>query len=190
MTTLSISSGMRATVPPPTEPPPIAYETRILDRFRKEVRWHGVVGEDAIAATTYLVMTSRLLPKPVSEAVKGNSSSGKSHTVQTVTRFFPPEAYIEITAMSERAIFYMKDDYRHRTLIVYEAEALREHDDSLTSYFVRSLLSEGQIKYPVTVRDKDGNFTTKTIVKEGPTNMVFTTTRSRVHYENETGCCH
>jgi hypothetical protein len=178
--------GMRAIVPPPVEAPGIAYETRILDRFRKEVRWHGVVGEDTIAATTYLVMTSRLLPKPVSEAVKGNSSSGKSHTVQTTTRFFPPEAFLEITAMSEKAIVYMKDDYRHRSLVIYEAEALREYDDSLTSYFVRSLLSEGQIKYPVTVRDKDGNFTTKTIVKEGPTNIVFTTTRARVHYENET----
>ena len=51
---------------------------------------------------------------------------------------------------------------------------------------MRSLLSEGRIDYQVTVRDKDGGFTTKTIVKEGPTNLIFTTTKTRVHAENET----
>lgn len=48
------------------------------------------------------------------------------------------------------------------------------------------MLSEGRIEYPVTVRDKNGGFTTKTIIKEGPTNLVFTTTKTRVHAENET----
>jgi hypothetical protein len=39
----------------------------------------------------------------------------------------------------------------------------------------------------VTVRDKEGGgWTTKTIVKEGPTGLVFTTTKAQVHRENET----
>ena len=73
-------------------------------------------------------------------------------------------------------------------MILYEATALREGaEDNLTAYFVRSLLSEGRIEYPVTVRDpKDGSFKTKTIVKEGPTNLIVTTTKTRVHAENET----
>jgi hypothetical protein len=49
-----------------------------------------------------------------------------------------------------------------------------------------SLLSEGRIDYEVTVRVKDGGFTTKKIVKQGPTNLIFTTTKTRVHAENET----
>jgi hypothetical protein len=65
--------------------------------------------------------------------------------------------------------------------------ALREGvEDDLTSYFIRSLLSEGRIEYPVTVRDKEGNFTTKTIVKQGPTNLIVTTTQTQIHAENET----
>jgi hypothetical protein len=177
-----------ATVPPlPAEPPGIAYGRRILDDFKREIRWHGVVGEETIVATTYLALTSRLLNKPVSLAVKGNSSSGKSFTVQTTVRFFPPEAVISMTAMSERALIYNEDEYKHRTLILYEAEALRENaDDNQTAYLARSLLSEGRIDYSVTVRGKDGGYVTKTLVKEGPTNMVFTTTRTKVHGENET----
>jgi hypothetical protein len=177
-----------ATVPPaPVSPPDLAHDQRILDRFKVAIRRRGVVGEETTAATVYLALTSRVTRKPVSIAVKGHSASGKSFTVETVTEFFPPAAFIEMTGMSERALVYMRDDYRHRTIVLYEADALREGTkDNLTSYFVRSLLSEGRIEYRVTVRDKDGNWTSKTIVKEGPTNIVFTTTRTRVHEENET----
>jgi hypothetical protein len=38
----------------------------------------------------------------------------------------------------------------------------------------------------VTIRDKDGGYTTKRITKEGPTNLIFTTTKTQVHAENET----
>jgi hypothetical protein len=117
----------------------------------------------------------------------GVSSSGKSFTTETTVKFFPPEAVIEMTAMSERALVYSKEDYKHRTLVLYEAVALREgNDDNLTSYFVRSLLSESRIEYPVTVRGSDGNFTTRTVVKQGPTNMIVTTTKTKMHAENET----
>ena len=52
---------------------------------------------------------------------------------------------------------------------------------------MRTLLSEGRIVYPVTIRDpKTGTFSTHTVTKEGPTNLVFTTTKTQVHAENET----
>jgi hypothetical protein len=167
--------------------PAFARLPRILDAVADEVQHRGLVGEEQLARTLYLVLTSRLLDKQVSAGVKGHSASGKSYTVETVARFFPPEAYLEFTAMSERALVYSAEEYAHRTLIVYEVTALREGvEDDMTSYFVRSLLSEGRIDYEVTVRDKEGGFTTKKIVKEGPTNLIFTTTKTRVHAENET----
>ncbi len=167
--------------------PALAVLRCILDAVADEVRSRGLIGEERLAQTLYLVHTSRLLDKQVSAGVKGHSASGKSHTVETVARMFPPESYLEFTAMSERALVYSTEEYAHRTLIVYEVTALREGvEDDMTSYFVRSLLSEGRIDYEVTVRTKDGGFTTKKIVKEGPTNLIFTTTKTRVHAENET----
>ena len=59
-------------------------------------------------------------------------------------------------------------------------------EDDLTAYFVRSLLSEGRLKYEVTIRTKEEGFVTKSIVKEGPTGLIFTTTKYRIHGENET----
>jgi hypothetical protein len=173
--------------PPPTEPPGIAYAPRILDLFREEVRVRGLVGEERNAATLYLVVTSRLLDRQVSAGLKGHSSSGKSYTVDTVLKFFPDDQVIEFSAFSERALVFSQRDYRHKTIVIYEVVALREgNDDNLTAYFVRSLLSEGRIVYEQTVRDREGGFTTKLITKEGPTNLIFTTTKTRVHAENET----
>lgn len=165
----------------------IAGLPRILDALADEVRSRGLVGEEGLVKTLYLVLTSRLLDKQVSAGVKGHSASGKSHAVQTVAEFFPRDAYLEFTAMSERALVYSSEEYAHRTIIVYEVTALREGvEDDMTSYFVRSLLSEGRIDYEYTVRDKNGEFTTKKITKEGPTNLIFTTTKTKVHAENET----
>ena len=172
---------------PPVEMPAIALSPRILEVFKQSISGCGVVGELATAAILYLVITARLLDKPVSAAVKGLSSSGKSFTTEKTVEFFPKEAVIVMTAMSERALIYSKEDYAHRTLILYEATALREGpEDNLTAYFVRSLLSEGRIDYPVTIRDPAGGFMTKTITKKGPTGLILTTTKPRVHAENET----
>jgi hypothetical protein len=171
-------------------PPALAHDPNILARFEGAIVACGVVGESRCAKLLFLAVTSRLLSEPVSLAVKGLSSSGKSYTTETVLKFFPKAAYIAMTAMSERALVYMKEDFEHKTLVIFEAVALREqrekNDSNLTAYFVRSLLSEGRISYPVTVRDKEGGFTTKTIVKEGPTNVILTTTATQLHGENET----
>jgi hypothetical protein len=183
--------GTRATVPPPRrEPPDLAHEQDILGEFLAAIHRCGVVGEDATAATSYLAMTSRVLEDPVSLVVKGASSSGKSHTVQTTARFFPCDAVIEFTGMSERALVFAPQDFRHRSIIVYEAVALRERAEresgNLTAYFVRSLISEGRISYPMSVRTKEGEWTTKIYTKEGPTNVIVTTTATHLHNENET----
>jgi 5S rRNA maturation endonuclease (ribonuclease M5) len=171
-------------------PPPIAREISILDRFTETLRDCGVIGEERNAKVLYLALTSRLLDEPVSVAIKGLSSSGKSFTVEKTLRFFPPDAYLEMTAMSERALIYTKEEFSHRTIVLFEAVALQEKreksESNLTAYFVRSLLSEGKISYPVTQRDKDGNFVAKTIVKNGPANLIVTTTSTSLHGENET----
>jgi hypothetical protein len=165
-------------------------DEHVLDLLVRDLRVCGVVGEDRNAKVIFLALCSRLLDEPVSVGVKGVSGSGKSFTTEAVLKFFPPSAYCAMTAMSERALIYSKDEFKHRTIVLYEATALREQrekvESNLTAYIVRSLLSEGRIDYSVTVKDKAGNFTSKTITKEGPTNLIVTTTATSLHNENET----
>jgi 5S rRNA maturation endonuclease (ribonuclease M5) len=171
--------------------PSWASDQDILSRLECDMGvWCGFTGEHRNAKLVYLAITSRIFDDPVSVAVKGLSSSGKSYTVTAVLRFFPEEAVITMTAMSERALIYMKEDFAHRTLVLFEAVALREErektESNLTAYIVRSLLSEGEIRYPVAVRGDGGNIETRWIIKPGPTNMILTTTATSLHGENET----
>jgi len=172
-------------------PPSLASDQDILGRAVWCMRvCMGLVGEERTAQLVYLMLTSRLLGKPVSGVVKGLSSTGKSFTTECVVALFPAEATLVMTAMSERALIYLADDLAHRTVVLYEAVALREGrektDDNQTAYIVRSLLSEGCIRYPTVVRDGDGPPRTVWITKEGPTNLLTTTTSVSLHAENET----
>jgi hypothetical protein len=122
----------------------IATSPRILDRFAEDFRLSGVVGEDRTAKLIYLAVTSRWFARPVSIAVKGPSSGGKSYTVQRVLNFFPPSAHYSLTAMSDRALAYSTEPLRHRFVVLYEAAGMK---GKIASYLIRSLLSEGRIRY-------------------------------------------
>jgi hypothetical protein len=160
----------------------LSHEPRILDRFAEDVAAAGLTGEEATAKLIYLATTSRLLDRIVSIVVKGQSASGKSWTVQTVLRFFSDHARYEMTAASEHALIYDDEPLEHRMLVIYEASGL---ESDKFSYIVRSLLSEGRLRYP-TVFKRDGELKTVMVTREGPTGLITTTTAHHLHQENET----
>ena len=161
---------------------PLASEPDLLDRFADELARAGFVGETKAAKILYLALTSRLLDRPVSVAVKGPSSAGKSYLVERVLGFFPACAYHALTAMSERALAYSTEPLHHRFLILYEAAGI---EGEFASYLVRSLLSEGRIRYETVEKTANG-LEPRLIERPGPTGLVVTTTRVQLHPENET----
>lgn len=160
----------------------LANEPSILDRFAGELARSGVAGEERTAKLLYLAVTSRLLQKPVSVAVKGPSSGGKSFTVEQVLRFCPDTAFYALTSMSERALIYDEEPLKHRMLVMYEASGM---EGDMQTYLIRSLLSEGKLRYVTVVKGEDGP-EAKTVEREGPTGLIVTTTATRLHPENET----
>lgn len=160
----------------------LALDPHVLDRFAAAVERAGVVGEERAVKLVYLVVTSRLFAEPVSAVVKGPSSGGKSFTVAKTLEFFPPEAFYALSAMSDRALAYSDEPLKHRTFVLYEAAGL---SSDMASYLMRSLLSEGRVRYETVEKTKDG-LRSRFIEREGPTNLLLTTTAVRLHPENET----
>jgi hypothetical protein len=160
----------------------LAQRTNILDEFATELSRVRLVGERRAAKLIYLAVTSRLLDRPVSVAVKGPSSGGKSFVIESTLKFFPPEAYYALTAMSDRALAYSNEPLRHRFLVIYEAAGMAS---DFATYLIRSLLSEGRLRYETVEKTKDG-LVPRLIEREGPTGLVVTTTSLRLHPENET----
>ncbi len=154
---------------------------RVLEEATEVVQRSGVVGERINIMLLFLVLTSRLLPRPASAVVKGVSSGGKSFTVAQVVRLVPARAVIERTGMSPKALAYTDEVLKHRTIILYEVEGMGDGGE----YLLRSLLSEGRLSYE-TVESTPLGLKAKVIEKEGPTNLIMTTTRPRIHPENET----
>ncbi len=160
----------------------LANKPNILDEFSDALSGIGVVGERRAAKLLYLAVTSRLLDRPVSVAVKGPSSGGKSFVVESTLKFFPPEASYALTAMSERALAYSTEPLRHRHLVIYEAAGMAS---DFATYLIRSLLSEGRLRYETVEKTTDG-LAPRLIEREGPTGLIVTTTSLRLHPENET----
>ena len=165
---------------PPARSWPAAPD--ILARFADDLHRAGAVGVAREGKLLFLAGTSRVLDRPISIAVKGPSSAGKSYLVEKVLSFFPDEAYHAITAMSERALAYGDEPLKHRMLVLYEAEGM---SGDTASYLIRSLLSEGRVRYETVEKTPQG-LQGRLIEREGPTGLIVTTTREGLHPENET----
>jgi hypothetical protein len=84
--------------------------------------------------------------------------------------------------MSEKALVYWDEPLKHRFLVILEATGLQ---GDAASYFLRSLLSEGHIRYLTVEKTIDG-LKPRMIEREGPTGLITTTTEISLHPENET----
>jgi hypothetical protein len=161
----------------------LAAEPAILDLFAKALHDLGIVGEERIAKLTYLAATSRLFDRIVSLGVKGPSAAGKSVTVEHTLRFFPPSAFYTLTAMSERGLIFVNEPMAHRMLVIFEAVGMA---GDMQSYLIRSLLSEGRIRYQMAAKGEGGEIEGRLVELEGPTGLIVTTTAVTLHAENET----
>jgi len=160
----------------------LAMQPRILEHFAADLRALGIVGEERLAKLIYLATTSRLLDKIISVAVKGPSAAGKSILADRVLKFFPEDAFYVLSAMSERGLIFTDEDMRHRMLVIYEAVGM---EGDMQSYLLRSLLSEGRIRYQTAAKE-GGEIVGKLVEMEGPTGLIVTTTAISLHPENET----
>jgi hypothetical protein len=160
----------------------LAKQPNILGCFADKLAHSGVAGEEKIAKLLYLAVTSRLLERPVSVALKGPSSGGKSYLVERVLSFFPKSAYYALTAMSERTLAYSEEPIKHRFLVIYEAAGM---SGVFATYLMRSLLSEGKVRYETVEKTAEG-MKPRLIEREGPTGLIVTTTAVKLHPENET----
>ena len=85
--------------------------------------------------------------------------------------------------MSEKALLYMTESLKHRFLVIFEAASLKDQD--FQEYILRTLLSEGRVKYLTAMNARD-NGGSELRELEGPTGLLMTTTNLSLHPENET----
>jgi hypothetical protein len=160
----------------------IIRHPNIINLFAKDFS-KVIAGEAVNGKLLYLVATSRLFAKPMNAAIKGTSAGGKSESRKRILEYFPPEDVVAFTSLSEKSLIYYDGDFCHKILSMGEATAADEQ--TFQDYLLRELMSEGRIRHAA-AQKVGGEIMTVMIEKEGPVAFLVTTTKNKMHPENET----
>jgi hypothetical protein len=163
----------------------------VLAELRSELRSDGFAGSTDVPELVYLAVATALLDvdrdgyvdRLASVKVDGPSSSGKNYAVDGALNYLPEEVIVRITGQSAKALIYGTEPLENKFLYFPEGAGIR--DDSDASIFLRSLLSEGELRYQVAVAQQDGPPETETIVRKGPTGALVTTSAVRLDNDLE-----
>jgi DNA-binding MarR family transcriptional regulator len=161
----------------------LSQDPALLHRAIRALGDLGIVGEEENRGLLYLALLSAKMANPISVLVKGRSSSGKSFLVKTVLTLIPPRGYYELSSMSTKALVYADLDFTHRHLVLYEEDGLNNEE---VLYLVRTLLSEGEIRYLTVEKTPQGKMAAREIHRPGPTGLITTLTKGLTKEDNET----
>ena len=170
----------------------IASDPQLFKNRIEMVNRLGVIGERRNIETYMVVIDSSLLPMGTSgsEALAAKNSgpqgSGKSHPLFTTLKLYPKSAYYLITSGSAKSLYNLNDGLKHKALILTEALQLqsgRQGDNEL-AYSIRTLISEGYLKYQYTGFIGKKKVTIKQELK-GPTSLLTTTIHGQLEGQLE-----
>ena len=154
----------------------------ITDELSGALKQLPLYGLDEQAQLLYLSHFTRLRRKPVSILIKGQSSSGKSHTMTTVSRFSDPNDFIFFSGMSEKAFINSDIDYHNKTLMFGEYSGVKSSEGDT---FLRQAMTDHSVSRLVSSKTSDGNY--KAVKQEinAKFNIFMTTTEQSIHPEDE-----
>ena len=98
----------------------------------------GIIGEEHNKLMCYLSATSRLMDTPLNILVLSSSGAGKSTLQDKTLKLMPPEDVIRASAITDKALFYMKS-LKNKLLALEEAAGVKD------TYAIRTLISEGYL---------------------------------------------
>jgi O6-methylguanine-DNA--protein-cysteine methyltransferase len=114
--------------------------------------------------------------RPLNVAFVAPSAAGKNFAIDCALRLMPPEAYYKLSAASPRALVYSEESFEHRTVVMGEADSIKE--DGAAASAIRAIADETELRYAVPEKDGQGRQCTREIVKTGPTGLLTTSTTS------------
>jgi DNA primase len=157
----------------------------LLERIAGDLERLGYVGEPRNKKLTYLIATSRLLPKPLSGIFRAQSGCGKSYLMECVAELMPPEEVHYFSRLTPQALYYLEaDTLKHKLLIVDERDGSEESE-----YPIRTLQTRRVLKLAVPLKDPNsGKIKTTVLEIHGPIAYMESTTDAVINPENANRC--
>lgn len=157
---------------------------KLLERHNKMIGLTGIVGEEKNRMIAYLIYTMRKQQNPLHVMFLGASGSGKTYLQEKISELIPEEDKMEITQITENALYYFKQEELKHKLIIFE-----DLDGALQVFYpMRELQTKKKISKTVTLKDSKGNLKTITIIVEGPVCISGCTTKEKLYEDNANRC--
>jgi DNA primase len=156
----------------------------LLQRTSQLISLSGIVGETSNALVAYLVYCTRKQTIPLHVMFLGASGSGKTYLQEKISELIPAEDKIEITQITENALYYFKqEELKHKLLLIEDL------DGAMTVFYpLRELQTKRKISKTVTLKDNKGNLKTITLTVEGPVSVSGCTTKEKIYEDNANRC--
>lgn len=157
---------------------------KLLERTGQLLQQCGIVGEETNSLIAYLIYSVRKQPVPLHVMFLGSSGSGKTYLQERISELIPKEDKIEITQITENALYYFKQHELQNKLILIE-----DLDGAMSVFYpLRELQTKRRISKTVTLKDSKGNLKTITLTVEGPVCVSGCTTKEKIYEDNANRC--
>ncbi len=152
----------------------------LMQRTMEDLAKSGIIGEGYNSLLMYVVMTSRKRDHPLHVMSLAASGQGKTHLQERVSACIPDEDKLEITSLSDNALYYFgREELRHKLLLIEDLDGAEG-----VLYPLRELQSKRRITKTVTLKDEKGRLKTKSLEVEGPVSVAGCTTREHLYEDN------
>jgi energy-coupling factor transporter ATP-binding protein EcfA2 len=135
------------------------------------------LGREKEKKLLYLITLFTKLNQSTLMIITGETSSGKSSLIETVTGAIPEEEKMPFTATSERFFLYLNKPIHNKVLIIYEIEGIGGLN------FLKTFISEGRAHLGSVIKTREG---LKPIeIKKDTRGLVCITTTTRTIIDEE-----
>ena len=159
-------------------------DKKLLRNTLTDIAKTGIVGEVNNSLIAYLAYTSRKREKPLHIMCLGASGMGKTYLQEKVSELIPDEEKIEITSLSDNALYYFgREALKQKLILIEDLDGAQN-----VLYPLRELQSKRRISKTVTLKDNKGKLNTVNLVVEGPVCVSGCTTKERIYEDNANRC--
>jgi DNA primase len=152
----------------------------LMEQTTADLQSTGIQGEQENSVILYIAMTSRKCHDPLSVICLAKSGMGKSYLMEKVANCIPDEHKKEHTQFTGNSFYYYKrEEIRGKVFLIEDLDGAQE-----VLFPIRELQTKKRISKTVTIKDKNGQLRTVTLVVEGPVSVIGCTTREKVYEDN------
>jgi DNA-binding HxlR family transcriptional regulator len=127
-----------------------------------------------------LAMTSRKMRDPLSVICLARSGVGKSYLMEKVAECIPKQETKEATQFSGNSFYYFKrEEIRGKVFLIEDLDGAQA-----VMFPIRELQTKKRISKTVTIKDKNGQMRTVTLIVEGPVSVIGCTTKEKIYEDN------